>query len=93
MMDELEALDLIDDALTKLVPDDAITSPDRLVDDGFRLTGAYIVGQYVSPDGRFTAMVPIGIGNMNAWTQEGIFRWALRRIEAGDYANTDEDDE
>lgn len=92
MMDELAALDTIDDLLMAL-PEDHDCHPQRLHDEGFRLTGVLIVGQYVAPDGRSTGMVPVGIGAMNAWTQEGIHRWALRRMAAGEYGIDDDDSE
>lgn len=88
-MNELDQLDAIERVLGEL-PDDHSCHPKPLVDDGFRLTGALIIGQYTGPDGRQTAMVPAGIGNMNAWTQEGIHLWALRRIAAGDHGTSDD---
>lgn len=89
-MDDLATIDTIAGILESM-PEDHSCSPKGLIERGYVLTGALIVGQYVGPDGRSSAMVPTGIGNMNAWTQEGIHRWALRRLASGDYV-TDEDD-
>lgn len=83
-MDELAAIDTLA-ALLESLPDDHACNPSYLVEKGYRLTGVMLVGQYVGPDGKSAAMVPAGIGNMNAWTQEGIHTWALRRLAKGDY--------
>lgn len=89
-MDEIDALDKID-AILATLPEDSSVNPADLIEKGFRLTGALLVGQYVGPDGRSSALIPTGIGNMNAWTQEGIHLWALRRLASGDYVSADAD--
>lgn len=87
-MSEIDHLDLLGRVLDGL-PDDHSCNPAALIEEGYILTGAVVVGQYVGPDGRSSAMVPAGIGNMNAWTQEGIHAWALRRLASGDYTTDD----
>jgi hypothetical protein len=88
-MDEIAALDKIDSILAE-VPSSGDASYASTTEEGYRLTGALVIGQFVGPDGRSTAMTPCALGNMNAWAQEGIHAWALRRIAAGDHSIVDE---
>jgi hypothetical protein len=82
IMDHVAALVALEDVFAAF-PEDMVDSPRRLVEHGYRLSGVLLVGQYVAPDGSTTTMVPMGVGNMNAWTQEGILRFCLRQIEGG----------
>lgn len=55
-------------------------------DDGFTITGAFIVGLYVRPDG-YSATYSRSIGQMHAFAKEGVLRNELRGLEAPDDAN------
>ena len=48
--------------------------------DGFTITGAFIVGLYVRPDG-YSATYSRSIGQMHAFAKEGVLRNELRKLE------------
>lgn len=51
--------------------------------DGYHPTGAVILSIYTQPDGG-TLMCSTRIGGLNCYTEEGMLRSALRRIESMD---------
>ncbi len=72
-MDDLEVLDAVNDVLRATCE----VEPEP----GYRITGAMVIGLYVAPDNSCVATFDRVYGSINAFTEEGILRWLVRRCE------------
>lgn len=77
MIDEFAELDATHEMLKRLHGDEHPAD-----NDGFTITGAFIVGLYVRPDG-FSATYSRSIGQMHAFAKEGVLRNELRNLITG----------